>query len=208
MKLIETGDTSMINLCRSVLRGGNRLRSLVEDFMTLQQIESGYAQKVANENAEKIKLWRLLKETVQFIRDTELKPEQELVLVDLLEPGLKSAKALLYENQVADVMKRIISNAVKFGGVEKSPMVWLACPDPGYLSIFIRDYGPGLSEAELESATQLFGQVGREQKEQQGCGLGLTITSYFTELNGGTALFRSPEDGKGGLEVELRFPLI
>ena len=205
-KLLETNDKALISLCRSVLRGGNRLSSLVEDFMTLQQIESGMAQKTCELDREEAELWNLLRRSVQYIRSNSLKSDEKLELLDIAEPGLEGSKVNICSTQISDVLNRVIGNALKFGGSSGPVKTWLASSEEGFVSIFVRDYGPGLSESEMSAARELFVQVDREVKEQQGCGLGLTITSYYVELNGGTAHFRTPEDGEGGLEVELVFP--
>ena len=83
----------------------------------------------------------------------------------------------------------------------------MLCPisnDDGEASIYIRDRGPGLSDQIMEQACQVFAQIGREKFEQQGCGIGLTIASYFVKLNEGTLSFSHPED-RVGLEVKITF---
>ena len=75
------------------------------------------------------------------------------------------------------------------------------------VSVFIRDYGPGIPQDVVEEALGTFTQINRDIMEQQGCGLGLSIACSYLKLNNGSIYFRSPEKGAGA-EVEIRFPLV
>jgi len=106
--------------------------------------------------------------------------------------------------QFVDILKRLIENSVKFAGIDKPVDVSLKADDDT-ISVLIRDYGPGIKNSEYQLAQDLFGQVRRGKSEQQGCGLGITISTWFARINEGDLMFHRPESGEG-LIVEARFP--
>ena len=113
---------------------------------------------------------------------------------------------LVYSTHVVDAIRRIIENAFKFAGKD-DPTEISVTQDGEELVLHVRDHGPGLPKGVMDQARDIFSQINREKLEQQGCGLGLSIATYFTRINGGTLLFTTPGDN-AGLEVLLRFPSV
>jgi signal transduction histidine kinase len=99
------------------------------------------------------------------------------------------------------VLGNLIDNALKFGGAAEVEIR----PHPGGrgLSLFVRDRGPGIPEAELRAVLQPFYRVeSSRNRGTGGTGLGLAIaTQLASVLNGRLVL--SNRAG-GGLSAELR----
>jgi signal transduction histidine kinase len=107
-------------------------------------------------------------------------------------------------DQVARAVANLIDNAIKFGA---SAAVDLRLDPEGDVLIDVRDRGPGMSDAEIEHATEPFfrGQPARSLNgSDDGFGLGLSITKAIAEAHGGSlTLFN---DIAGGLCGRLRLP--
>lgn len=191
-------------LLESIQRGGLRLQRLVEDFMTIQQIDSGTAASIASRFKRSSSLSKIIELAIDSFQE-QLRGEPCQIEFEKLvdEP----VAAHVYDVQIVNVVQRLLSNAHKFGGADKLITVRIGST-PESISVFVRDRGPGMSTEAVRDACELFTQINRDRIEQQGCGLGLTISQYFSVLNGGKLYFSTPTDGAGGLEVELRFPRV
>lgn len=187
-------------LLESIQRGGQRLQRLVEDFMVIQQIESGVAAANAERYCSRHDLVEIVRHAVDQFQEYGGYSDFQL---ELIAEESCSAVVEVYEVQVLDIINRLLSNAAKFGGEHGVANVRVYCKGD-MVCVSIRDYGPGMSEDEFFSARETFAQIDRERMEQQGCGLGLTVMHYFAELNGAEVICESPEEG--GLGVEIRFP--
>ena len=198
-------DQQMQHLLESIQRGGQRLERLVNDFMLLQQIDLGQAARSMERFRRKLSPAYLLQSAVSAFKEGENLPRDfvpenlELVLGEHEYPKIE-----VYDVQVLNVLERLLGNAVKFGGVSNKIVasVRVAYGRAGFV---VRDHGPGMPPEAFAAACAPFSQIDREVNEQQGAGLGLTISRYLANLNGGTIHFRTPSEGTG-LEVELMFP--
>lgn len=195
------------HLLLSIQRGGQRLQRLVEDFMLLQQIDSGTAFSVCRRMRRKASLYRLVETAIESFQET-LGDEQwaNIECKNAAVPennghGEEDHLIVVYDIQIIDVINRLLSNAYKFGGTENIIVVSFH-KRQNDVSVTIQDHGPGVPEHVTREAFELFTQIDREKLEQQGCGVGLTIAKYFTEINDGKLHFRNTPDG---LEVELSF---
>lgn len=187
-------------LLESIQRGGQRLQRLVEDFMVIQQIESGVAAANAERYRSRQDLAEIVQHAVEQFQECELNSSFKLELI--VEDDCNTCVDV-YEVQVLDIVSRLLSNAAKFGSQEGVANVRVYCKGE-MVCVSIRDYGPGMSRDQFFSARETFAQIDRERMEQQGCGLGLTVMHYFAELNNAEVVCESPEEG--GLGVEVRFP--
>jgi signal transduction histidine kinase len=111
--------------------------------------------------------------------------------------GASHAAALAVQGGVGQMLDALIDNAVKFAGPGATVTVTVShphrtadAPDEPVVGIDIVDDGPGLSEADLASATQRFWRSPAHQNVD-GTGLGLTIASALAEASGGTLLLMS-----------------
>jgi len=166
--------------------------------MALQHIDSGFARTVCEEHKRPTLLNNILSDAVETLRENN---EKLSIKVDA---GSEELPIHVYDVHVIDVICRLVSNALKFGGAEEQvELIASRVGDEAHLTI--RDHGPGMSEKLFEEARQAFRQIDREKLEQQGCGVGLSIVCYYTEMNGGRVHLSRPEGG--GLQVLLSFPL-
>ena len=98
----------------------------------------------------------------------------------------------------------LISNAVKYSPAGGSVELAVRAAG-GQAECVVRDHGPGVPEAELESLFRPFFR-GSNAAHAEGHGLGLAIAQRVAKVHGGEILARNGEGG--GLEVRLRLPLV
>lgn len=191
-------------LC-SIHRGGQRLQRLVNDFMALQQIDSGSAAMASIKLKRTVSLLEMVEAAVDMLRECYGDECPEIRFDVPTDTCSEGWEVEVYETQIIDVLERILNNAAKFGGT--SGQIQLSCRGgEGSVVVSIRDFGPGMPPEKVAEACQTFTQFERDRYEQQGCGIGLAIANYYTELNGGKLTFCSPPNG--GLEVLVEFPAL
>jgi two-component system, sensor histidine kinase and response regulator len=186
-------------LLEAIRRGGQRLERLVNDFMLLQQIDSGVAAKMFEKKSA-------LRDLNAVIRSS-LELETSVVTAGGMELKTRLSDqplfATMFDVQIADIISRLLSNAVKFSNGAKQIEVTSGLKE-GRVILAIRDYGAGISMEYVKEAMKPFGQLDRERMEQQGGGLGLAIAQHYTLLHSGLLTFERPEGG--GTRVLLSLP--
>lgn len=103
----------------------------------------------------------------------------------------------------AKVVEELIDNAFKFSP-QGSPVAIRTWDADGYFWAEIRDWGQGIPP-DLPQRIRAYYQPGRLFHEQQGVGLGLTLSRRIVELYGGSLEVESPPDG--GTRVVFQLPL-
>lgn len=88
--------------------------------------------------------------------------------------------------RLKQVMLNLLSNAVKFTQQDGKVVVDVAAEGKGYVAFSVTDTGRGMSQEELQMATQPFGQVRSGRLEaNEGTGLGLPISVALIKSHGG-----------------------
>jgi two-component system sensor histidine kinase/response regulator len=188
------------SLLDAIARGGKRLERIVTDFMVLQQIEAGIAQRLYDSRAAARNAEALLHQFMETNR-----PELEHSGFDVrVEANAPQAWVKVYEPHIWDILDRLVSNVRKF--VAHELIIEFAVRQEGARMIFeVRDRGIGMDTSQVEQATDLFGQIDRDKREQQGTGLGLAIATRYATINGGKLNFESRVGG--GTTAALILPL-
>ena len=104
--------------------------------------------------------------------------------------------ALGYGPWIEEVWANFISNALKYGGQHPSLKLGASTQPDGMVRFWIRDKGPGLTQADQARLFTPFTQLG--EVHQSGHGLGLSIVQRIVEKQGGRAGVES-EYGNGSL---------
>ncbi|HKC12306.1 MAG TPA: response regulator [Vicinamibacteria bacterium] len=170
-----------------ILAGSDRLSHLVEDLLTLVDLDSAGAQQAHERRRRPVNdLPRLLKSVLQEQR-VRAGARRIQLLADVpseLPPIVGDAESL------GGAVRRLLDNAIKFSK-EGGEVTLRARAADGRLRIEVRDRGVGMPASELGRISDLFYQFDRRTQEQQGSGLGLTIVRGIVALHGGTLDFES-----------------
>lgn len=186
-------------LLQSIQRGGRRLERLVSDFMLIQQLEAGVAEKLFNERAA-VKAARDVMDVYVATQESALLSEGFQLK---LEDNSDGAKVLVYEPHIHDIIARLVSNSMKFSKEQREVDVLIEATEADVV-FTVRDRGIGFNLDKSGEALCLFGQIDRERYEQQGSGFGLAIAHRYAMVSQGELLFENREGG--GASVSLSLP--
>ena len=97
------------------------------------------------------------------------------------------------------ILGNLVDNGLKYAGRVE---VGIERPAAGELAILVRDFGPGIPEAELENVFEPFYRLeGSRNRNTGGTGLGLAIARQLAATLGGTLTLANHPDG--GLQARL-----
>lgn len=184
-----------LNLLEAIRRGGERLERLVNDFMVLQQIEGGVAKRVFDSRAVLCDINRVVEQVLE-VRADSYRQEQGIVTFEQLK---QAVFVNIYEQQIHDVLDRLIMNGIKFSESDRSILVRIKLRKQE-VGVEICDRGIGLDPNKINEALDPFGQIDRDRYEQQGGGMGLAIAARYALINNGRIEIR-PRDGGGTIAV-------
>ncbi len=172
---------------QTIERNAERLKLLIEDLLTISELESG--------------------RTNLNLQAVALRPVVEKVLGDFKSRA--DAKGTVLVNQAPDlnlradadrleqVLGNLIDNAIKYGRDGGHVTVGGSAPDAGQVQLFVQDDGPGIPPEALPRVFERFYRVDKARsREQGGTGLGLSIVKHIVQSHGGRVWVKS-EPGRG-----------
>jgi signal transduction histidine kinase len=179
-------DNEVMSFLRGVNSGADRLRRLVENFITLVELDTGEAEKTIQWRARPVDDLALLVDDAQ--RQIAMPQERPRNFVMEVEPDLPAVTVDVQYFTI--VLRELLDNAAKFS--DDGDTVRLIAAHVGdHIEIHVIDDGRGVPASEADNIWKQFYQVKREQYEDQGAGSGLAIVRGLVELHGGTVQVRS-----------------
>ena len=188
-----------IDYAGHIARAGHNLLGIVSDVLDVSRIESG-ALKLDRAAAD---LNDVIDGAVEIARPGIEQKKQ--ILEVKVAPGLPSAQ--VDTSRIRKVLVNLLSNASKFTP-DGGRIVLVATTESSRdLTIAIADTGIGMTQEQIAQALKPFTQVQSEySRQQEGTGLGLTISKSLIELHGGSMVISSTPDV--GTMVAFTLPLI
>jgi len=179
---------------QTIERNVERLKLLIEDLLTISEIESGRVML----NLQPVPVRASVEKVFDDFRTRAA--ARAVTLVDESE-GL-TARA--DQRRLEQVLTNLVDNAVKYGGNDSRVVVGARLSD-GMVEMFVQDNGPGLPTESLERVFERFYRVDKARsRDQGGTGLGLSIVKHIVQTHGGTVQAES-EYGKG-TTIIVRLP--
>jgi len=174
----------------SMLEEVQRLTGLVENLLTLTRAESGRLQP----SRSVVDLGALAARAAEHLRVLAEEKEQKL---EVERNGLVEAQcdpALLRQGVV-----NLLDNAIKYTPARGEIRVSVRTLPSGEAAIEVKDSGPGIAEVHHRRIFDRFYRLdGARSRSSGGMGLGLAITRWTVEANGGRVEVES-EEGRGSL---------
>lgn len=174
---------------------GKRMKSLVEDLLTLANLEAN-AQPAIQATVPMDAILALLKNEADALSGNKH--------VISIENSLQSS-LLGDERELISAFSNLVSNAVRYtpeGG--KIKVAWRDAEDGG-AEFVVLDSGPGIAPEHLPRLTERFYRVDRSRsRETGGTGLGLAIVKHVATRHQAQLLIES-ELGEGSA-FKIRFP--
>lgn len=187
-----------------IRKSANDLLDLVNDLLDLSKIEAGKLEVKPQRFA--------IAELFSTLRGA-LKPLQPNGSVELTFESGAIPEMYTDEGKVAQILRNLISNALKFTEVGEVHVSAHHDSSAGKITFVVSDTGIGIALEDQAFIFEEFSQVeGRLQSGTKGTGLGLPLSRRLAELLGGELWVQS-EPGKGStfflsLPIELpRLPV-
>lgn len=179
-----------------ILKEARRLTKMVEELLEFTRMEDGRFTL----NIEPIDVGAELEDSLFAYREILQQDEIEVSY----EPYTEELP-LIYGDpeRLRQVFLNLFDNAAKYGRAGKRIDVKVDA-DVSYITIIIRDYGPGVPEDELENVKMKFY---KGSSKERGNGIGLAVCDEIIKYHGGTLTLTNAADGEGGLVVTIRLPI-
>ncbi len=181
---IAVGDLDAARRDARQIRGGiGRMQQLLDDLLALS---------VAGKSVEErrpVALELLVERVVRVVAGSEDGGRARFVI----DPGLPTV--LVDESRLAEAIRNLLENAVKFMGDQADPQITIGQRGPRSRPVFfVRDNGRGIEKQDLERAFDLFERL---HPGTSGTGIGLAIARRVIESHGGQLWAESEGAGRG-----------
>lgn len=171
-----TDPALQLRCLQTIARNANRLELLIEDLLTLAQLESGQVTL----QLQPVSLREFVDKMLQ-----EFQPRaaaRRVSLENAVPPWTVQADPLRLEQ----VLANLLDNAIKYGRTEGHVTVWARADSPGEVTVAVTDDGPGLPPEACQRVFERFYRVDKARsREQGGTGLGLAIVKHIVQRHGG-----------------------
>ncbi len=167
-----------------MIRQSNRLTSIIEDMLTLSEIEK--APQKGSLRVERVELSAILQAVHKEF--TPIAQEKQIDLQVQCQPGLT---AMINEQLFHQALVNLVDNAIKYTGT--GGKVEIHCRREGdATSVCVEDNGIGIPREHLSRIFERFYRVdaGRSRK-MGGTGLGLAIVKHIAAAHGGNVTVQS-----------------
>jgi len=189
-------DPQVLNrFLRTIEKHADRLTYLIEDLLTLSQLESGRI-------ALNLRATQLREVATRVVEDLQARAKlKEATLENQIPPDLF---AQADGERIEQVLFNLVDNAIKYGKPGGRTIIDGHQAANGWVEISVKDDGPGIPPEGRERVFERFYRVDRARsREQGGTGLGLAIVKHIVQCHGGEVRVES-EPGQG---TTFRFTL-
>ena len=161
---------------RMIERHSSRLETLVEDLLTISELESGRVQLNLQPVALRAAVTRLFEDYESKAAAKQIRLVNEMA--DLSVPA--------DANRLQQVLGNLLDNAIKYGRVDGTVVLSGRALGKDGVEISVQDDGPGLPPEALGRVFERFYRVDKARsREQGGTGLGLSIVKHIIQAHGG-----------------------
>ena len=177
-----------------IVKESGRLTNMVEELLDFSKMADGRFAL----HLEQMDLQAEFEDAVYTYREVF---KQQGITLDYHSDGVYDEPITADPERLKQVFCNVLDNAAKHGGSGKRIVVHLTQQEGEYI-ISIRDFGPGIPEAELPYVKQKFY---KGSSRARGSGIGLAVCDEIVHLHGGQ--FDIANAAGGGAVVTIRLPL-
>jgi two-component system phosphate regulon sensor histidine kinase PhoR len=172
---------------QTIDRNAERLKLLIEDQLTISELESGRVKL----SLQTVALSPL---TAKVLEDFKARADAKGMRLSNQIPELA---VLADADKLEQVLGNLVDNAIKYGRAKGTVTVGGSARDEGMVEVFVQDDGPGVPPEALERVFERFYRVDKARsREQGGTGLGLAIVKHIIQNHGGR-VWATSEVGHG-----------
>jgi signal transduction histidine kinase len=181
----------------ALLRDLSEMRDLISDLLESERLAGGHAAL----QTERVDLAALAREVVA----TQFAPAPLVLELDASLPPLQADPMrlkLLLRNLIDNALRHSTSDHAHDRGADaRPPIVKLALEPDGRIALGVRDFGPGVSDEQLQRLAEPFYRPDSARtRAYGGVGLGLYLCKLVAQAHGGELRIRRAEPG---LDVAL-----
>ncbi len=195
-------DTEQRDFVETIRKSSEDLIGIVDDILNISKLESG---KVEIENSY-FNIFSEFENMIESYSQETLKKNINLSI--WIEPEFSSQLFLGDANKIKQILRNLISNAIKFtpenGDIRVSIIKTKSRDDITTIKFTVKDNGIGISQEDRERVFDAFTQIDNSSiRKYSGTGLGLTIATSLVKLLGG----KLELDSQLGVGTTLSFSL-
>lgn len=178
-------------MLNTALQDAERMRKLVQDFLTLSQLESGRVEW----NPEPLSLEECVELSISHIRSRQ--DQSSIPDIENLVP--QQIPLVQVDGEwLVEVLSKLLDNACKFTNGDGHIRISVKEKDPANLEVTISDNGRGIEPDRLDQVFDRFYQEeGALRRSAGGTGLGLAICRQIVNNWGGQIWAESSGKNKG-----------
>jgi PAS domain S-box-containing protein len=188
------GQPQFVQMFGDILGGGQRMLALVNSLLDVAKIEGTPDAPVLRAGD----LGLLAAEVTRELWPQAAGRHLQIVLAS----DLPRLPVRVDAFRIQQVLRNVLANATRFAP-EGSAIEVSGTVSEGQAVLEVRDHGPGIPEAELESIFEPFVQSSRTRGGVGGSGLGLTISRKILRAHGGWIEARPVAGGGACLRIGL-----
>src|SRR5690606_1172920 len=159
---------------RRAAKSLNTLEMLVQDLLTLNQMESG----VVKFNFEQVDLKEIIQETIEQL---EHKASKRNVSIRFSYNDAKQFRTLADKDKISHAIQNLIANAIRYNHEGGEVVVKLKATKKND-RVAVKDNGKGIPPEDLKRIFERFDRVEKSRsREKGGTGLGLAIVKHILE---------------------------
>jgi two-component system phosphate regulon sensor histidine kinase PhoR len=171
----------------TINRNAERLRLLIEDLLTISELESGRVNLQLQTISLPIPVGNAL---------TDFKSKAAERRIELVNE-VPDIRVYADAARLEQVLGNLVDNAVKYGRVGGKVTVSARSIDGELVEVSVQDDGPGIPPDSLSRVFERFYRVDKARsREQGGTGLGLSIVKHIVHSHGGK-VWATSEMGRG-----------
>jgi two-component system phosphate regulon sensor histidine kinase PhoR len=172
---------------QTIDRNAERLKLLIEDLLTISELESGRVKL----NLAAVALSPVVAKILEDFKDRAAAKSINLVS---RAPDLAVRADI---DRLEQVLGNLVDNAIKYCRAKCTVTVGGNAQEGGQVELFVQDDGPGIPSESLNRVFERFYRVDKARsREQGGTGLGLAIVKHLIQSHGGR-VWATSELGRG-----------
>lgn len=185
----------VLNLYKSIKISGDRLNRTMQNIILYQNFKNNTLDFSDESQSEISNIFSNVKESLVPIYDNK----EKLINFEIEKANIKISNENLYF-----ILFELIDNSLKFSPANKIVMISGVRLNEKFYELIIRDFGIGFNEHELKKIGAAK-QFNREEREQQGLGLGLFLSKIIIKKSKGVFTIISKENE--GTTIKIFLPL-
>ncbi len=167
---------------QTINRNAERLNFLIEDLLTVSELESGRVQL----NLEPVALPALVEKVFGDFR-ARANAKSINLLSEVPDLSVRADSGRLEQ-----VLCNLVDNAIKYGRSEGDVRVGARAAENGLTEVSVYNDGPGIDPGSLDRVFERFYRIDKARsREQGGTGLGLAIVKHIVQSHSGKVWVKS-----------------